>query len=235
MSLIADRISREIETAPEPVLAEVLDFVLFVKARNASAEAAPAIRRTPGVCGGEACIRMTRVAVWILEEARRAGVTDEELLADYPELDSNDLTGAWNYVGDHRDEIESAIAANRKLTSPRVMAAIYANENFPRRVVEALRQLGDDVLTSQEAGRANQMVPEEDVLNFAVEQDRAVLTLNRLDFFRLHRDTAGCHSGIIACTRDDADPKLFAGRIDAAIRSVESLDGQLLRVVRPFS
>jgi hypothetical protein len=115
------------------------------------------------------------------------------------------------------------------------MAAIYANENFPRRVVEALRTLGHDVLTSQEAGRANQMVPEEDVLSFAVEQGRAVLTLNRLDFFRLHRETGGRHSGIIACTRDDADPVGFAGRIDAVIRSVDSLECQLLRTSRPSS
>lgn len=115
------------------------------------------------------------------------------------------------------------------------MAAIYANENFPRRVIDALREIGHDVLTSQEAGRANQMVPDEDVLSFAVEQGRAVLTLNRLDFFRLHRDTGGRHSGIIACTRDDADPVSFAGRIDAVIRSVDSIEGQLLRVVRPPS
>jgi hypothetical protein len=115
------------------------------------------------------------------------------------------------------------------------MAAIYANENFPRRVVEALRLFGHDVLTSQEAGRANQMVPDEEVLRFAVSQGRAVLTLNRLDFFRLHRDTNGRDAGIIACTRDDADPNGFAGRIDTAIRSVDSLEGQLLRVVRPSS
>ncbi|MBP6600201.1 MAG: DUF5615 family PIN-like protein [Verrucomicrobiales bacterium] len=113
------------------------------------------------------------------------------------------------------------------------MAAIYANENFPRRVVEALRALGHDVLTSQEAGRANQMVPDDEVLRYAIEQSRAVLTLNRLDFFRLHRDTGGRHAGIIACTRDDADPVAFAGRIDEMIRSVEPLAGQLLRVVRP--
>ena len=35
------------------------------------------------------------------------------------------------------------------------MAAIYANENFPQRVVEALREIGHDVLTSQEADRAS--------------------------------------------------------------------------------
>lgn len=113
------------------------------------------------------------------------------------------------------------------------MAAIYANENFPRRVVEALRAQGHDVLTSQEAGRAHQMVPDEEVLRFAVEQGRAVVTLNRLDFFRLHRETEGRHCGIIACTRDDADPGAFARRIDTAIQSLDSMEGQLLRVIRP--
>jgi len=114
MSVLTDRISREIESVPEPIQAEVLDFVLFVKARNASAEASPAIRRTPGVCGGEACIRMTRIAVWMLEEARRSGVSDSELLSDYPDLNTDDLAAAWQYVGEHGDEIASAIAANRE-------------------------------------------------------------------------------------------------------------------------
>ena len=36
------------------------------------------------------------------------------------------------------------------------MAEFYSNENFPKRVVEELRRLGHDVLTSYEAGRANQ-------------------------------------------------------------------------------
>ncbi|MEY3898320.1 MAG: hypothetical protein RLZZ214_3841 [Verrucomicrobiota bacterium] len=68
------------------------------------------------------------------------------------------------------------------------MALIYSSENVPKRVVEALRLLGHDVLTSFEAGRANQKIPDEGVLAFATEQGRAVLTLNRLDFIRPHRD-----------------------------------------------
>ena len=112
------------------------------------------------------------------------------------------------------------------------MAAIYANENFPRRVVLELRLLGHDVLTSHEAGRANQMVPDDEVLKFATEQKRAVLTLNRLDFFRLHRSTSGQHAGIIACTRDDENPAAFARRIHAAIAVSTFLAGQLIRVVR---
>jgi predicted nuclease of predicted toxin-antitoxin system len=113
------------------------------------------------------------------------------------------------------------------------MARIYANENFPRRVVEELRTLGYDVLTSLEAGRANLRVPDDEVLDFAIEQKRAVLTLNRLDFFRLHRDRGGMHEGIIACTLDDANPSAFAQRIDAAIQAMPDIGGQLIRVVKP--
>jgi hypothetical protein len=113
------------------------------------------------------------------------------------------------------------------------MAAIYANENFPRRVVYELRLLGHDVLTSQEAGRANQMVPDEEVLKFATEQGRSLITLNRLDFYRLHRSTSGQHAGIITCTRDDENPAAFAQRIHAAISAGTGLAGQLIRVVRP--
>jgi hypothetical protein len=113
------------------------------------------------------------------------------------------------------------------------MARFYSNENFPRRVVEALRRLGHDTLTSFEAGKANQRIPDGEVLTFATEEKRALLTLNRLDFFRLHQSTNGQHSGIIACTRDDANPEAMAKRIHDAVAAIECLDGQVLRIVRP--
>lgn len=115
------------------------------------------------------------------------------------------------------------------------MARIYSNENFPRRVVEELRVPGHDVLTSFEAGRANQKVPDADVLAFATAQQRAVLTLNRFDFIRLHRETSGTHGGIVVCTRDDADPVAFARRIHTAVAVAGDPCGQLIRVVRPSS
>jgi uncharacterized protein with PIN domain len=113
------------------------------------------------------------------------------------------------------------------------MASLYSNENFPRRVVEELRRLGNDVLTSYEAGQANQKVPDDQVLAFATEQQRVVLTLNRLDFIRLHRDTQGAHAGIIVCTRDDADPAAFAHRIHSALVTYGNPTGQLIRIVKP--
>jgi uncharacterized protein (DUF433 family) len=53
-----------------------------------------------------------RIAVWMLEEARRAGVTDAELLQDYTSLNARYLAAAWNYVETHPEEIENAIQAN---------------------------------------------------------------------------------------------------------------------------
>jgi uncharacterized protein (DUF433 family) len=38
------------------------------------------IQKTAGVIGGDACIRRTRIAVWMLVEAWRLGFTDDELL-----------------------------------------------------------------------------------------------------------------------------------------------------------
>ena len=113
------------------------------------------------------------------------------------------------------------------------MALLYSNENFPKRVVEELRRLGHDVLTSLEAGRANQKIPDDQVLSFGAEQNRAVLTLNRHDFIRLHRETHGAHAGIVVCTRDDANPAPFAQRIDSALAAAGDPAGQLIRIVKP--
>jgi len=66
------------------------------------------------------------------------------------------------------------------------MAKLLADENFPLPVVSALRQLGHDVLTTSEAGLANQSIGDSVGLNFAHSQGRAVLTLNRKHFVRLH-------------------------------------------------
>lgn len=60
----------------------------------------------------------------------------------------------------------------------------YSNENFPLPSVDALRDLGHDVLTLHETGRAQQQLPDEDVLAFSREQGHILLTLNRRHFIR---------------------------------------------------
>ncbi len=68
------------------------------------------------------------------------------------------------------------------------MARLYANENFPLPVVEALRRTGHDVMTVRESGKADQAVPDEEIPDLAAGEDRAVLTLNRKHFVRLHKE-----------------------------------------------
>src|SRR5436190_888184 len=72
-------------------------------------EAFPGVESNPNVCGGEPCIVRTRIPVWLLEQARRLGTSEAEILRSYPNLNAEDLTNAWAYVRSHRAEIEKQI------------------------------------------------------------------------------------------------------------------------------
>jgi len=111
------------------------------------------------------------------------------------------------------------------------VALIYANENFPQPVVEELRRLGHDVLTVLEAGKAGMAETDEVVLAYARSNSRALLTLNRKHFVRLHTDCPE-HEGIVVCSFDPD----FGGqalRIHAAIQAEGTLRNKLIRVNRP--
>ncbi len=109
------------------------------------------------------------------------------------------------------------------------MANLYADEDFPWQVVEALRNLGQDVVTASEAGQANQRIPDADVLAFAIRQGRAVLTRNRWDYIRLHARIRP-HAGIIIICTHDPDYPAQAQRIHQTLLTYPSLDNQLLRI-----
>jgi uncharacterized protein DUF5615 len=111
------------------------------------------------------------------------------------------------------------------------VARLYANENFPLPVVIELRHLGHEVLTIAETGQAGQALPDEQVLAFAIAERRAVLTLNRKHFVRLH-STHSKHTGIIVCTFDP-DFVAQARRIHETVTSAGPVEGKLLRVNRP--
>src|SRR6476660_8428292 len=77
-------------------------------------EAFPGIESTPDICGGEPCIVRTRIPVWVLEQARRLGASEIDLLRCYPTLRAADLANAWPYVRPHQDEIDSQIHAHEE-------------------------------------------------------------------------------------------------------------------------
>ncbi|MEL6439811.1 MAG: DUF433 domain-containing protein [Cyanobacteria bacterium J06621_8] len=67
------------------------------------------IQKTPGVSGGKACVRNTRIPVWTLVSLRQQGATEQELLDNYPSLTLEDLTAVWGYYYNHQLEIDRTI------------------------------------------------------------------------------------------------------------------------------
>jgi hypothetical protein len=110
------------------------------------------------------------------------------------------------------------------------MARFFANENLPEPVVFERRRLGHDALTMRESGHAGRAVPDAEVLEFAIAQSRAVVTLNRRHFVRHHR-TRPAHAGIVVCSFDP-DFAALARRIHEAVEPYPDLAGTLIRVNR---
>ena len=65
------------------------------------------IRRNPDVMGGDACVRETRIPVWLLVQLKQAGWTDERVLDNYPVLSPLDLISAWDFYAGNAPQVEA--------------------------------------------------------------------------------------------------------------------------------
>jgi len=71
------------------------------------------IQKTPGKCGGRACLRNTRIPVWSIVVARRLGVADPVLLHYFvTPLTPADIQAARAYFEQHPEEIATDIQQN---------------------------------------------------------------------------------------------------------------------------
>lgn len=71
------------------------------------------IEKTPGVCGGRACIAGHRIRVMdiaVLHEKR--GLSPAEIVRQYPGISLADVHAALTYFLDHRQEIEEEVRAD---------------------------------------------------------------------------------------------------------------------------
>jgi uncharacterized protein (DUF433 family) len=89
-----------------------------VKGGRGMSTALDRITKSPGVCGGDACVRGRRIPVWVLVNYRRLGGSDADLLRDYPSLTPADLEAAWEYAAANTGEIERAIRENEEGEDP---------------------------------------------------------------------------------------------------------------------
>lgn len=95
---------------PEFTPSELASLIHKVTAK--SADFFPGIEKTPGVCGGSACIIRTRIPVWTLVLAQKQGFSDLELLQNFPTLRQQDLDNAWYFYMLHPTEIDREIEEN---------------------------------------------------------------------------------------------------------------------------
>jgi uncharacterized protein (DUF433 family) len=73
------------------------------------------ITKTPGVCGGRACIaghrvRVLDVVIWREQE----GMTPDEIVSQVPSIALADVHAALAYYDDHREEIQEEIRLERE-------------------------------------------------------------------------------------------------------------------------
>jgi uncharacterized protein (DUF433 family) len=54
----------------------------------------------PGERSGKPCIRGMRITVWDILQWRGAGVSEDEILADYPELEKADFQAVYAYAAE---------------------------------------------------------------------------------------------------------------------------------------
>ena len=114
---------------------------------------------------------------------------------------------------------------------PDVPAPVYLDEDVSVVVAGILRARGFDAMTTRDAGQLGRSDAEQ--LSFAAESNRVLLTHNRADFERLHREwlQAGRqHGGIIVARRRlPAELAATAGRLLTRL-TVEQIKSQLLYI-----
>ena len=94
------------------------------------------ISRTPGICGGKACITGHRVRVLdVVGWHEHQGMTPDEIVSHVPSVTLADIHAALAYYFDHMEEIQQEMRAERAF-------AEEFRRSHPSRLETRLRQEG---------------------------------------------------------------------------------------------
>jgi len=95
------------------------------------------ITKTPGVCGGKACIAGTRIRVMdIVIWYEHQGMTPDEIVDQFPTITLSDVHTALAYYYDHIEEIREDIRRNDEV-------AEQFRSQYPSKVKEKRRSDAD--------------------------------------------------------------------------------------------
>jgi uncharacterized protein (DUF433 family) len=74
------------------------------------------ITKTPGVCGGRACVAGSRVRVMdVVGLHERSGLSPDEIVDQFPSITLADVYAALAYYFDHKDEIDGDFRDAREI------------------------------------------------------------------------------------------------------------------------
>ncbi|QDU18123.1 DUF433 domain-containing protein [Urbifossiella limnaea] len=98
------------------------------------------ISKTPGVCGGKACIAGHRIRVMdVMIWHEMSGMTPAQIVEQYPTISVADVHAAIAYYLDHREEIEADIRRGheveekyRQFWPSKVQAKLAKNSSYPK-------------------------------------------------------------------------------------------------------
>ena len=62
----------------------------------------------PGKRGGKPCIRGLRITVYDILEYLAAGMTPDQILADFPDLEAEDISAVLAFTADRERKLSSA-------------------------------------------------------------------------------------------------------------------------------
>jgi uncharacterized protein (DUF433 family) len=79
-----------------------------------TSDGSPIVASRPGVCGGDLCVAGTRLPLWVLYKAWKAGKSNAQLRKMYPVLKSAPLQDLREFAESHSDEMERQFAANER-------------------------------------------------------------------------------------------------------------------------
>jgi uncharacterized protein (DUF433 family) len=102
----------------------------------------------PHICHGKPCIRGLRYPVEILLELLSAGMTVEEILADYEDLEREDIFATPGFC--HPPEPGEAYAAARSMK-------FLVDAHLPRRLAYQLRAFGHEAVHTLDLPRGNRI------------------------------------------------------------------------------
>ena len=73
-------------------------------------DVAPRITVHPDIRGGRPCIRGMRISVYDILDWLASGMTQEEILNDYSELEKEDITAALRFVGERESKTRYVVS-----------------------------------------------------------------------------------------------------------------------------